>query len=75
MSSSGADSYDLDTDANGTHIQLTTGTPANPAPIFTAQPYSIIFNGVTPQTSVLTVDLIEQDPVRVEVPVTFDISG
>jgi len=75
VSASGADSYQLATDSNGTHVEAVAGTVTNPAPIFAAQPYTVIFSGVSPQTSQLTVNLIERGSVQLEVPVSFDITG
>lgn len=69
------DSYQLSTSVNGVHIEAMSGLVTNPAPEFTAEPYSVLFAGLSPQTSQLSINLVEQSGVRLEVPVVFDIAS
>ncbi len=73
----GADSYDVDVDVAGASPQInaTSGTITNPATVFTSQPYSIIFNNVSTQTSSLVASIIDEDGVRQEAELTFNIAS
>lgn len=74
-SSVSADTYDVNVDVSSTHIQSVSGTVTNPAPVFSSQPYSVVFANVSTQQSTLQATLVDTDSVAIETSFTFNIDS